>query len=216
VGVSAAPASDVALDDDGELARSGEPMILRNRPRGVRTGLALPQTKPRLDDDAEVLLFRTAQETLRNVLAHSHARSVEVTLAVDQDTALLMISDDDRGFRPDDAAGAREQCHLGLRVLADMATNAGGRLALDAQPGAGRLRLQAPVRPRPAGRDLDGDWAGRPSRKPIRPGQPLVRRAAVKMAASLRLTTPNARTPRRAAGASEVDRRPHPAVCRPR
>ena len=91
-------------------------------------------------------MFRTAQEALRNVMAHSDAEHVDVSVVLENSHAGLTIADDGRGFTPDAAEAAREDGHLGLRVLADMAQDAGGRLDIDSEPGRGtRVSLEVPV-----------------------------------------------------------------------
>ena len=98
------------------------------------------------EPDAEALMFRTAQEALRNVMAHSDAEQVDVSVIVENSHAGLTIADDGRGFSPADAQAAREDGHLGLRVLGDMARDAGGRLDIESEPGRGtRIRLEVPV-----------------------------------------------------------------------
>jgi signal transduction histidine kinase len=51
--------------------------------------------------------------------------------------ARLAVSDDGRGFTAEALARRREEGHIGLRLLADLATEAGGRLELDSEPGRG-------------------------------------------------------------------------------
>ena len=71
-------------------------------------------------------------------------RSMSVTL--ENSHAGLTIADDGRGFSAADAEAAREDGHLGLRVLGDMARGAGGSLDIDSEPGRGtRVCLEVPV-----------------------------------------------------------------------
>jgi signal transduction histidine kinase len=124
------------------------------------------------DIDAEVaaatperqqeVMFRIAQEALRNALRHAEARQVTLVLAAGQDgTAVLEVADDGRGFdaRGADARGAdgrgadgrgfeggsaADEGHFGLRLMTDAATHGGGQLSLLSSPGAGtRIRYQA-------------------------------------------------------------------------
>ena len=90
----------------------------------------------RLPAGAETLLFRVARECLHNVRKHAAASRVAVTLAVDGGTATLTVTDDGRGFEPDDPD---PDAGLGLRLLADLVTEAGGRLLVDAAPGRGTV-----------------------------------------------------------------------------
>jgi len=113
--------------------------------RGVQARVELPPGL-RLQPDAEALMFRTAQEALRNVVAHSRAEHVDVSVSLVNSHAGLTIADDGHGFSPDVAEAARDDGHLGLRVLADMARDAGGQLNIDSEPGRGtRVCLEVPV-----------------------------------------------------------------------
>lgn len=54
--------------------------------------------------------------------------------------ATLEVEDDGRGFEPGPDNGDE---HFGLRMLADLARDAEGRLSLDSRPGEGtRIRLE--------------------------------------------------------------------------
>jgi signal transduction histidine kinase len=127
------------------LAAALSDLVAPLESRGVRASLDLP-VGLRLEPEAEALMFRTAQEALRNVAAHSQAARVDVSVSVDGGHAGLEIADDGRGFTPEQAAAARDDGHFGLRMLADMAENAGGRLDIESAPGEGtRVRLEVPV-----------------------------------------------------------------------
>ena len=127
------------------LAAALSDLVAPLESRGVQARVDLPPGL-RLEPDAEALMFRTAQEALRNVMAHSDANHVDVSVILENSHAGLTIADDGRGFSPDVAEAAREDGHLGLRVLADMAQDAGGRLAIDSEPGRGtRVSLEVPV-----------------------------------------------------------------------
>ncbi|NQX29926.1 integral membrane sensor signal transduction histidine kinase [Microbacteriaceae bacterium VKM Ac-2854] len=109
------------------------------RARGVAVRLDIDDDSG-LDADAERLVFRIAHETLANVVAHSAATTVTVSLA----GSVLEIADDGVGFDPAAALAAPEAGHLGLRVLRDLAVEHGARLAVRSSPGNGttwRLEL---------------------------------------------------------------------------
>jgi two-component system, NarL family, sensor kinase len=127
------------------LAAALSDLVAPLESRGVQARVDLPPGL-RLEPDHEALMFRTAQEALRNVMAHSDAHCVDVSVILENSHAGLTIADDGRGFTPDVAQAARDDGHLGLRVLADMAHDAGGRLDIDSQPGRGtRVCLEVPV-----------------------------------------------------------------------
>jgi two-component system NarL family sensor kinase len=92
------------------------------------------------------LLFRSAQEVLRNVAEHSDARHVEITVDVRDSLARLTVDDDGRGFDEDVLGSRAEGGHFGLRALSDLLVNAGGRLRVRSAPGAGtKVEAEVPV-----------------------------------------------------------------------
>jgi signal transduction histidine kinase len=94
-----------------------------------------------LRPELETLLYRCAQEALRNVAKHSDATHVHVQVEIDDNVARLLVTDDGRGFD-----GAADEGHLGLRLLTDLAQEAGGRMKLDSKPRQGtRVCIEAPL-----------------------------------------------------------------------
>ena len=95
--------------------------------RGVETSLRFDTgdgTDHGISRRVESLFFRAAQEALRNVSRHAHASRVGVQVAIVGSTATLRIQDDGVGLRQDAAADG----HVGLRLLTDLAAEAGGHL----------------------------------------------------------------------------------------
>ncbi|HEX4152568.1 MAG TPA: histidine kinase [Steroidobacteraceae bacterium] len=68
----------------------------------VRAGLAcneyFPDEEPKLTSDAAISLFRIAQESFANILRMGAAKTVDVTLDVDDDSVVFRISDNGRGI----------------------------------------------------------------------------------------------------------------------
>ena len=80
-----------------------------------------------LGDVDQAVVYRVAQEALRNVVKHSEARNVKIRIVVADGGCDLSIADDGIGLDPGETDEPREQGHLGLTVLA--------------RPGARRGRL---------------------------------------------------------------------------
>lgn len=100
-----------------------------------------------LPDRVEALFFRVAQESLRNVAEHAQAGQVRVRIGPQNGLAALSVRDDGRGFAPEEAIARQERGHMGLRLLRDLATDAGGRLEIDSREGQGTtVRVEAPLR----------------------------------------------------------------------
>jgi two-component system, NarL family, sensor kinase len=101
----------------------------------------------RLDPETQALVYRVAQEALRNVIAYADASNVSVDVDVSDSTARLLVADDGRGFSPDVRDRRRDEGHLGLSLVEELAKQAGGTLTIDSREGAGtRVRLEVPVR----------------------------------------------------------------------
>lgn len=112
--------------------------------RGLTPLLSLPEPAPTLPAPLEELLYRVAQEAVRNVQAHARATRVDLTLARTPDGVVLEVQDDGQGLP--DPAGLDERPRLGLRLLSETAAAVGGRLELGSAPGHGTtLRVEVPV-----------------------------------------------------------------------
>jgi two-component system, NarL family, sensor kinase len=84
------------------------------------------------------LLVVVARELIGNVVKHSGARRVVVSVAVDSEQIELQVRDDGRGF---DAAARRATAladgHIGLASSEQRVRSAGGELQVSSRPGAG-------------------------------------------------------------------------------
>ncbi len=100
----------------------------------------------RVSEAAERLLFRVAQEAIRNAARHSGAASISATVAGGDGTAVLEVADDGVGFDTVAAAERPEEGHLGLRLMEDLVRDAGGRFEIDSAPGRGTVvRVEVPA-----------------------------------------------------------------------
>jgi signal transduction histidine kinase len=126
--------ADALEDLAGGLRSRGVTVVVEAQP-----GMALTSAQERL-------VFRVTRECLQNVRRHAAARHVRVALAPESGGAVLTIDDDGAGFDPARVLAAPEDGHFGLRVLSDVATEAGAELAVSSRPGAGcRWRLRVPA-----------------------------------------------------------------------
>jgi two-component system NarL family sensor kinase len=107
--------------------------------RGVEVEIEVPP-ELQLGVDAEGLLFRVAQEALRNVGAHAGASRVQVRAERSGDRVSMTVTDDGRGFDP---RRGRPEGHFGLSLIEDVARDAGADLSIDSKPGEGtRVRVE--------------------------------------------------------------------------
>jgi two-component system NarL family sensor kinase len=130
-----------AILDDLGLHHAIESLVAEFTDRtGIHVTVTANDSRRRLDPKTELVLFRIAQEALRNVEKHSGAGHVSLDLHVEKDGATLRVADDGRGFEPgklsierDDATG------LGLPGMQERAKSIDGTLRVKSHPGQGTL-----------------------------------------------------------------------------
>ena len=106
------------------------------RARGAETSLTVDPALG-LDEGAERIVYRAAAEALRNVERHADANRVTVVVEERDDGVRLVVTDDGVGFGTGDRERRREEGHVGLSLLEELAERAGGRLAVRSAPGDG-------------------------------------------------------------------------------
>ena len=67
---------------------------------GLKCIESYPDEEPRFTAEAAIALFRIAQEAFTNILKHSGAKSMDITLGIDGDAIVMQISDDGKGIAP--------------------------------------------------------------------------------------------------------------------
>jgi two-component system sensor histidine kinase UhpB len=97
---------------------------------------------PPLSDEAEIAVYRVAQESLTNVARHADAKRVEVTLQPGPDSVVLRVADDGRGLPETMSTNG----HNGLRGMRERAILVGGALAIKRSPDGGvEIRFEVPA-----------------------------------------------------------------------
>ena len=106
-------------------------LLTRLTNRGLATHLDANLGGTVLPPETAGLLYRAAQEALRNIAAHAHATAVRVALDASAHEVRLVIDDDG---------------HVGLRALAGLVADAGGKATVRSSPGTGtRLEVVLPL-----------------------------------------------------------------------
>ncbi|HEX5119984.1 MAG TPA: GAF domain-containing sensor histidine kinase [Pseudonocardiaceae bacterium] len=90
--------------------------------------------------------YRIAQEALHNALRHGNPEHVTISLAAEDASVVLAVTDDGAGFDAEAAPNMVATRRLGLVSMRERATAAGGRLTITSERGAGTtVRLVVPA-----------------------------------------------------------------------
>ncbi|HUV47410.1 MAG TPA: ATP-binding protein [Actinomycetes bacterium] len=131
------------LDGVG-LGAALQDLVANARESGIEVRLDVTGTDG-LGEDVTALIWRTAQECVRNATRHGSPDHLTVTVTVTDDpgVAALTVSDDGAGF---DAETSPKRDSFGLRGLRDLAREAGGTLTVTSAPDEGTTaRLEVPA-----------------------------------------------------------------------
>jgi two-component system, NarL family, sensor histidine kinase UhpB len=108
---------------------------------GPRIRRELQADLPPLSSEAELVIYRVAQESLTNAVRHAEAGTVTLSLAPDATGVLLSVEDDGKGMPaevPTDTSG--------LAGMRERALLVGGQLSIESRPEQGtRVRLRLPL-----------------------------------------------------------------------
>ncbi|MFC1907766.1 sensor histidine kinase, partial [Chloroflexota bacterium] len=105
---------------------------------GISTVFQVVGVARRLPPEVEVMLFRIAQEAVRNIWRHSEASTAELLIEFTDGLLRISIRDNGKGFksphRPGDLASLGK---LGLVGMHERAKVLGGDLVLTSESGSG-------------------------------------------------------------------------------
>jgi two-component system sensor histidine kinase UhpB len=114
---------------------------------GVRIRRRLDGSLPELSGEAELVIYRIAQEALTNVVRHAGTDEAELVLERRPHQLVLRVLDDGRGLGRGDGGG------VGLRGMRERAAIVGAELSVADRAGGGvEVRLAVPV-------DGGGSWS---------------------------------------------------------
>jgi len=106
----------------------------------LRIERQLAKDLPPLSSDAELVVYRVAQEALTNVVRHAEASKVEVDLRAPEGAIRLRIADDGSGPRHDARAGS------GIQGMRERAMLVGARLSVGSSKWGGtEVLLELPA-----------------------------------------------------------------------
>ena len=127
------------LDDLGLLpALQGQVAAFTER-TGVPVSFSVSGRRERLKADIETVAFRVAQEALTNVAKHAQAQRVRMRLDFGEDALTMLITDDGRGFDPEQVlhGSHNDRRAWGLLGMQERVALVDGRLNVHSVPGAG-------------------------------------------------------------------------------
>lgn len=137
-----------ALEEVRRIARELRPEMLEHlglvsaltelstvlaRQSGIQIERDFPQTLPQLTEEAELAIYRVAQESLTNVARHADATHVIVRLEAGLSSVVLTVSDNGRGF----GNAGRPERRGGITGMRERALLVGGALAVKPGPSGG-------------------------------------------------------------------------------
>lgn len=136
-----------AIIDQGGLLPALEQLAddtTRVTPVDVSTRLPAPVPDRMLERERALILYRIAQEAMRNVAKHADATTAEISVELAQGSLTLSVKDNGRGF---DTGDARKATGLGMISMGERARLAEGQLNVWSTPGSGTtIRVSVPLR----------------------------------------------------------------------
>jgi signal transduction histidine kinase len=101
----------------------------------------------RLSHEAELTLFRVAQETMSNIVRHSEAKKAMIRLECNSNECILSIEDDGKGFNVSEITRIEKDGRgAGLFGVRERVAAVGGEAYIESQPGKGvRATAKVPV-----------------------------------------------------------------------
>jgi two-component system sensor histidine kinase UhpB len=109
---------------------------------GIAVERSFAAPLPQLSEDAEIAVYRIAQESLTNIARHAHATHVALALEEGTNSVVLRVVDDGRGMPTASSANGRG----GLRGMRERALLVGGSLAVKpGRDGGVEVRLEVPA-----------------------------------------------------------------------
>ncbi|MBN1803925.1 MAG: PAS domain S-box protein [Sedimentisphaerales bacterium] len=115
---------------------------------GITYTLNVDKSQKLLDEDIMVLLFQSVRELLINIIKHSQARKVEVTINRDEDNIRIIVCDDGVGFDTNRFESYEQRTGgFGLFNIRERLNYISGSFKIESQPGKGcRIMLIAPLK----------------------------------------------------------------------
>lgn len=113
----------------------------------LKVSVLIPEDPPELDYETSLALFRITQEALTNTRKYAEAKNVVLKVELNNDSLVLVISDDGIGFDP----SAVNEESFGLKSMQHRAQMIGGSFSVNSNQGSGtNIEVLVPLRNLPA------------------------------------------------------------------
>jgi signal transduction histidine kinase len=128
------------LDEFGLVTAIREHVAPYTGPNGLQIIFDVTDPMPPLPAAVEVAAYRIALEAFTNIINHAEAKSCHLTLRIEHNSLLLLISDDGRGLSSNHRAG------VGFNSMRERAAELGGEFVIEDSPSDGtRVRAKLPI-----------------------------------------------------------------------
>jgi signal transduction histidine kinase len=126
------------MRDDFDLVRGVEDACRKfeSRQRGLVLSFLRVGRERQISSESALTVFRVLQESLANIVKHSKATQVSVTLRFTDTECELIVQDNGQGF---DCAKPPPIGHYGLLNMGERAQRVGGSARVESAPGAGTI-----------------------------------------------------------------------------
>ncbi len=118
------------------LSSAVKEFISRIDSRIIKISLHTDGLQERMDNNIETVLYRVIQECVNNVLKHSQANQLDISLINDDDGISVTIEDNGKGF---DSKNLENFEGIGLKNMMTRITYLKGSIDFDSSPGKGTL-----------------------------------------------------------------------------
>ena len=123
--------------DRGGLGSALERLADLGREHGLEVIVEVDAAVRHFPMERTALIYRTAQESIRNVIKHAQAAKVLVRVRAGAGGVTLEVVDDGRGFSIDELRRRQQAGHVGLSLLEERVADAGATIVIESAPGRG-------------------------------------------------------------------------------
>lgn len=97
----------------------------------------------RISDGVKIIIFRTVQEALNNVIKHADAKTAKIKIAKEADNIVLTVEDDGIGYKEEKSRTANK---LGILGMKENISYIGGTISIEGKPGKGtKIKVVCPI-----------------------------------------------------------------------